>query len=45
MDHQPQDAELLGVGQGEGLDIDAGLGEQPARRAQGSGWFSRKTES
>ena len=42
LDDQAQDAELLGVGQREGLDVDAGVGQQPARGAQGAGFVLKK---
>ena len=34
---EAQDAELLGVGDGEGQDVELGLGQQLDRAAQGAG--------
>ena len=38
---EAQDAELAGVRQREGLDVDAGFGQQPARRAERAGFVRR----
>jgi hypothetical protein len=43
-DDQPNDAELLCVGEGEGHNVDVGFGQRAADGVEVPGLFSRKSE-